>query len=214
MRVLDLGCGDGVLTAQIAAAGAEVVGVDASPAMVAAARARGLDARVAAAEALSFDAEFDAVFSNAMLHWTRDIGAVLRGVRRALRPGGRFVGEFGGAGNIASVLAAASAELAARGLPPLGEPWYFPSAEAFAGELTEAGFDVEAIELFARPTILPHGIVGWLETFDRPLAAFAPDVRADLARAIEARMAPTARAADGTWTLDYVRLRFAGVAGI
>src|SRR5277367_5236365 len=98
-RILDLACGDGVLTAKIAASGAEVVAVDSSPSMVEAARALGLDARVASGESLPFQAEFDAVFSNAALHWMRDQAAVLNGVQRALKPRGRFVAEMGGHGN-------------------------------------------------------------------------------------------------------------------
>ena len=103
-RILDLGCGDGVLTEKLASLGCQVVGVDSSAAQVAAAQARGLDARVVDAHELPFEAEFDAVFSNAALHWMRQPEAVIAGVWRALEPGGRFVGELGGAGNIAPVL--------------------------------------------------------------------------------------------------------------
>ena len=95
-RILDLGCGDGVLTEKIIAAGAVVVAIDAAPDMVAAARARGIDARIMRGQDLTFDNEFDAVFSNASLHWMRPPEAVLAGVRRALKPRGRFVGEMGG----------------------------------------------------------------------------------------------------------------------
>src|SRR5215469_14834213 len=102
-RILDLGCGDGVLTERIVAAGAGVVAVDAAPDMVAAARARGLDARVVPGQGLAFDAEFDAVFSNAALHWMRPPEAVLAGVHRALRPSGRFVAEMGGHNNTAAI---------------------------------------------------------------------------------------------------------------
>src|SRR5271170_6185722 len=102
-RILDLGCGDGQLTSKIVAAGADVLGVDASPAMVEGAQKRGIDARVCNAEALPFSAEFDAVFSNAALHWVRNQDAMLAGVKRALKPGGRFVAEMGGHGNIAAI---------------------------------------------------------------------------------------------------------------
>ena len=115
-HILDLGCGDGVLTERIAAAGATVVGVDAAPDMVAAAQARGLDARVVAGQHLAFDDEFDAVFSNAALHWMRPPEAVLAGVYRALKPGGRFVGEMGGHNNTAAIMVAIRAVLARRGL--------------------------------------------------------------------------------------------------
>lgn len=207
-RVLDLGCGDGVLTLDLVAAGAEVVGVDASEAMIAAARARGIDARLGAAEDLRFDAEFDAAFSNAMLHWTRDVDAVLAGVSRALRPGGRFVGEFGGAGNIAAFLRATETVLLAHGFPFV-QPWYFPTVAGFSGALRRAGFVVDRIQLFPRPTPLPAGIVEWVDTFGGPLLDRIPVAdRPRVSRAIEDALSSTHRQGDGTWTMDYVRLRF------
>ncbi|MGH7789991.1 MAG: class I SAM-dependent methyltransferase, partial [Candidatus Binatia bacterium] len=114
-RVLDLGCGDGALTERLVALGCAVVGVDASPEQIAAARARGLDAHVVPGEGLAFAAEFDAVFSNAALHWMKNADVVIDGVWRALRPGGRFVGECGGAGCVAQIVAALAAALARRG---------------------------------------------------------------------------------------------------
>ena len=122
-RVLDLGCGDGTLTAQIVGTGARVVGVDSSPAMVDAARARGIDAHVIDAACLPFESEFDAVFSNAALHWVHQADAALTGIARALRPGGRFVAEFGGHLNVASITVAIRAVFAARHLRPVW-PWY------------------------------------------------------------------------------------------
>jgi trans-aconitate methyltransferase len=207
-RVLDLGCGDGVLTLDLVAAGAEVVGVDASEAMIAAARARGIDARLAAAEGLRFDGEFDAAFSNAMLHWTRNINAVLAGVSRALRPGGRFVGEFGGAGNIAGFLRAAERTLQAHGFAFV-QPWYFPTEAEFVEALRRAEFVVNRIQLFPRTTPLPAGIVEWLDTFGGPLLdRIPPGERKQVAAAIEDALTSTHRQGDGTWTMDYVRLRF------
>jgi SAM-dependent methyltransferase len=113
-RILDLGCGDGALTAELAAL-CETVGVDQSAEQVAAAKAKGLDARVVDGVGLAFAGEFDAVFSNAALHWMRDADAVIDGVWRALRPGGRFVAEMGGAGNVATVIEALEAAVARRG---------------------------------------------------------------------------------------------------
>ena len=140
-RILDLGCGDGPLTARLAAMGCDVVGVDGSAAMVAAARQLGLDARVADGQALDFDAEFDAVFSNAALHWMKRGADVIDGVWRALRPGGRFVGEFGGRDNVATINAALNAARARRGLAILS-PWFNPDAEeytALAGRSRASG---------------------------------------------------------------------------
>jgi trans-aconitate methyltransferase len=143
-RILDLGCGDGVLTEKIAAAGATVVAVDAGPDMIAAARARGIDARVMDGQKLVFTGEFDAVFSNAALHWMRDQEAVLAGVRRALKPCGRFVAEMGGHNNTAAIIVALSAVLGRRGLDAHRlSPWYFPcrciSQEARRGRLHGRG---------------------------------------------------------------------------
>jgi SAM-dependent methyltransferase len=158
-RILDLGCGDGVLTEKIVAAGTTVVAVDAAPDMVAAAQARGLDARLMAGQNLTFDREFDAVFSNAALHWMRPPEAVLAGVRRSLKPGGRFVAEMGGHNNTAAIIVALSAVLPRYGLDAHRlSPWYFPSAEAYRKKLESAGFIVEEITVVPRPTALPTGV--------------------------------------------------------
>src|SRR3954471_10685224 len=142
-RILDLGCGDGVLTAQIVAAGALVTGVDASPEMVSAAWARGVDARLVDARALPFHGEFDAVFSNAVLHWVPEADAVLAGVARALRPGGRFVAEFGGHTNVAAITVAIRAAFA-RHAVATALPWYYPTPEEYRGRLVANGFAVDA----------------------------------------------------------------------
>lgn len=207
-RILDLGCGDGALTEKLAARGCRVIAVDASAAQVQAARARGLDARVMDGTALCFDGEFDAVFSNAALHWMVQPRAVIEGVWRALRPGGRFVAEFGGAGNVAAVRAALHRTGARYGIDPAEvDPWYFPTPEAYRVLLQDQGFQVELLQHFERPTPLPGDIRDWLETFCGTFQAALPverqgpfldDVRAGL---------DSLRAADGRWTLDYVRLR-------
>ena len=104
------------------------------------------------------------------LHWMKqDPDAVIKGARRALKPGGRFVGEFGGHGNVAAIVVALSAALMARGIDPgPRHPWYFPSAEEYSDRLEAAGFRVTSIQLFSRPTRLPSGIAGWLVTFAGP----------------------------------------------
>jgi SAM-dependent methyltransferase len=213
-RVLDLGCGDGVLTAKLIAAGCDVVGVDADPAMVAAAQARGIDARLGDARRLDFAGEFDAVFTNAALHWVGQPDVVTAGVRRALKPGGRYVGEFGGHGNIAAIRTALIAVLAAHGFPgAAAETSYYPTADAFAAVLEAGGFVVEMCAIIPRPTPLPEtGMAGWLETFRGGFidgAGVPPDLKDRIICQASALLEPALRTADGAWIADYVRLRFA-----
>jgi trans-aconitate methyltransferase len=208
-RILDLGCGDGALTQALGAAGATVVGIDDSAYMAAAARRRGLDARVMDGQAMTFNAEFDAVFSNAALHWMPDAGAVLAGVARALRPGGRFVAEMGGHGNVASIATALRAAKRAHGVERHFE-WFFPTADEYATLLQTHGFAVQWIALIPRPTVLPTGMAGWLTTFSAPFLGTLPaEKAADILRDVESLLAPSLRTASGMWIADYVRLRFA-----
>ena len=211
-RILDLGCGDGALTVKIAEAGADVIGIDASESMVAAARARGVDAHVGNGEALAFGPEFDAVFSNAALHWMLDGKAVAAGVHRALKPGGRFVGEMGGQGNVATLRAGIRAELVRRGYPvPAEDPQWYPAPEEFAAVYAAAGFvDIHA-QLVPRPTPLPEGVAGWLRVFRSGFmdSAGVPDAdQPEIAQAVEHALAPKLQQPDGTWIADYIRLRF------
>jgi SAM-dependent methyltransferase len=210
-RILDLGCGDGALTEKLRDVGCDVVGVDASAEQVAGACARGLDCRVASGEELPFESEFDAVFSNAALHWMRRPDAVIAGVRRALKPGGRFVGEMGGHGCVATIKWALARALASRGLDAAAyDPWFFPTAEDYRGRLEAQDFAVDSIALFPRPTPLPGDVIGWLETFAESFvtalpAAERPTFLAEVRDALRPKLADT----EGNWTADYVRLRFA-----
>ncbi len=210
-RVLDLGCGDGALTEKIAATGATVVGVDAGPDMIAAARGRGLDAHVVDGHALTFAHEFDAVFSNAALHWMTEPDAVIAGVARALKPGGRFVGEFGGHGNVATITVALVAALQRRGIDGHARrPWYFPTPDAYRAKLEAHGFRVDTAELFPRPTPLPTDMEGWLATFgDNFLRGLPFDERTAVRDEAIELMRPCLCDDQGRWTADYVRLRFA-----
>jgi trans-aconitate methyltransferase len=213
-RILDLGCGDGALTEQIVQRGAQVVAVDSSPAMVAAARERGLDARVVDGHALPFAAEFDAVFSNAALHWMTRPDDVIHSVQRALRPQGRFVAEMGGQGNIASIQAAVHAALARRGVPvEANMNRYYPSVEEYRSRLEAAGFSVSTIFLFERPTPLPGDIGNWVRTFDRAMLERLPEEQWEgLIDEVRDALSPRLYHADeGRWIADYVRLRFAAV---
>ncbi len=208
-RILDLGCGDGRLTELIAASGAEVVAVDASPQMVEAARQRGLDARLMSADAIEFENEFDAVFSNAVLHWVLAPQKAVDGIHRALRPKGRFVAEFGGAGNVAQVCQALSAVLARRGHDFAAlSPWYFPSPSEYSALLQTAGFSVVAIGLHDKPTRLPGDIADWLSLFaSSMLDALPPEEREPAIEEMRAMLRPKLCDQQGVWTTDYVRLR-------
>jgi SAM-dependent methyltransferase len=217
--ILDIGCGDGALTAKIADAGARVIGLDSSEEMIEAARARGIDAFLADAETLDLDqqverfGQFDAVFSNAALHWMLDADAVATGILAMLKEGGRFVGEMGGAGNLAALRAGIRDELVERGyqVPEVDAAWY-PAVEEFTRLYCVAGFTEVQAERIERPTDLPSGIAGWVRTFRSGLldVAMVPDwARDEVAAAIERRLAPELRRPDGSYFADYVRLRFA-----
>jgi trans-aconitate methyltransferase len=209
-RILDLGCGDGALTERLAAVGAVVIGIDMSEDMVAAARARGLDASVIDAHALPFTCEFDAVFSNAALHWMQDHDAVTAGVARALRPGGRYVAECGGFGNVAAITVALRAVLQRYGVAEPQLPRYYPSTAGYGEILARHGFTVRAIELIPRPTPLPTGMAGWLETFADAAFAALPAGSRDAARdEALALLRPSLCDENGNWIADYMRLRFA-----
>lgn len=210
-RILDLGCGDGALTEKLVALGCEVVGVDASAAQIAAAKQRGLDARVKDCQALDFDYEFDAVFSNAALHWMKRADAVLEGVKRALRPGGRFVAEMGGFGCVARIKTAIDDGLRRRRIDPEPlNPWYFPTDTDYAARLHSHGFVIDFLSLFDRPTDLPGSLVDWLETFAEPFtSALSPGERTELCREVQEVVRPHLCDSNGHWRADYVRLRFA-----
>lgn len=211
-RILDLGCGNGILTQRIADTGALVTGIDASPEMVAAARARGLKADQGPAEKLPYpDHIFEAVFSNAALHWVKGQDDMLSEVRRVLRPGGRFAAEMGGHANIAAIRVAFAAVLARHGFARRGErDNYYPTQEAYAARLERHGFSVKRILLVPRPTPLnDDGMEGWLTTFYRGALDILPeDLRDTVIEETVALLAPVLRDHDGRWIADYVRLRF------
>ena len=217
-RVLDLGCGTGHLTDRIAESAAEVVGLDRSAEMIETARENHPDLEFRQGDAREFAVAepFDAVFSNAVLHWIDDQAAVLRSVADALRPGGRFVAELGGTGNVAAIVDAVGAELAHCGCEPPSDPWYFPTIGDHATALEAAGFEVRYATLFDRPTELDDGEAGmaaWLGMFgDRLLGAIPEDRRSDVIAGVEARLREDLYDPEsGTWTADYRRLRFVAV---
>jgi trans-aconitate methyltransferase len=215
--VLDLGCGTGELAAAIQARGARVWALDADPAMVAAARRRlGAD-RVLLADGRSFSLPepVDAVFSNAALHWMDRPAEVIARVRAALRPGGRFVAEMGGAGNIAAILGALGAALAEAGLPEPACPWFFPTPGQYATLLEAGGFRVARMEHFPRPTPLeggPDGLADWMAMFGGALVKEVPAARLPAVLGRMSELAAPSLGRGGGFVADYWRLRFLAVA--
>ncbi len=212
-EVLDLGCGDGELGTYIQDQGCSVIGIDASSSMVAAAKARGLTALQVDGHNMAFENQFDAVFSNAALHWLLQPESVIGGVHRALKTKGRFVAEMGGAGNIAALLSAMLAVFKAN--PDFGvfqNPWYFPSAEEYQALLKKAGFHVEKIELVSRPTPLASGLDKWLEIFADSIASQLSDEQKRLFfNGVKIKLKPALYSQQKGWVADYVRLRFKAI---
>jgi len=163
-RILDVGCGEGTLTRKIVESGAIVLGVDNSSEMIAAARAKGVDALLLPAEDMQFFAEFDAAFSNATLHWVLQKEQAARAIFRALKSGGRFAGEMGGEGNLEKLREALDEELIIRGYaPPVEASNWYASPEEFAGVYEGAGFREVDARLIERPTLIEHGVAAWVQ---------------------------------------------------
>jgi trans-aconitate methyltransferase len=218
-RILDLGCGTGHLTAQIAESGAQAAGVDRSPEMVAAARAAypNLKFEIADARHLSYRDEFEAVFSNAMLHWVHEPELVLQGIWRALNTGGRFVAELGGKGNIRIMQEAfdqALIEMGAATAPGEVNPWYYPSVSEYAALAEKAGLEVRFATLFDRPTELADGAAGmrnWIAMFAGDyLAKTGLERRGEFVERVE-DLLRSKLFRDGSWRADYRRLRLVAV---
>ncbi|WP_127588602.1 class I SAM-dependent methyltransferase [Paenibacillus koleovorans] len=216
-RVLDLGCGTGDLTAELAGRGADVHGVDASAEMLEAARSKYPQLQFTEADAQDLrihPAQYDIVFSNAALHWMKRPSDVISGVWDALRPGGRFVGEFGARGNVAHIEAALTRALRRRGIDAAARnPWYFPSAGEYAARLEAQGFVVRRIATFDRPTLLNGGaraIRIWVEMFGESfLQDLSPQEREQAFSEMEIELRPSLYSdTQGGWIGDYVRLRF------
>lgn len=209
-RILDLGCGDGVLTKKLQDRGCEVVGIDSSPELIQAALGLELNVSVQNAYEIDFHEEFDAVFSNAALHWMKDADRVIGNVFRALRAGGRFVAECGGHKCCQTIQTALVMELERRGYDGwTANPWYFPTTQDYGGRLAKAGFTVAYIEIIPRPTPLPGDISGFLETFAGSFTSVLPSGdRQTYIEDVRDRLKPLLCSADGAWTADYTRLRF------
>lgn len=208
--ILDLGCGDGALTEKIATLGCKVYGCDSSLAQLQAAHQRGIETFVMDGQQLGLKRGFDAVFTNAALHWMKRAGEVVEGVAAALKPGGRFIGEFGGQGNVETIRQALHGALRKRKIDPWSvDPWYYATPEEYAELLRRHGFTVEYIELIPRPTKLPGNILGWLEVFAQPFSrAVGESEPTEFLGEVRHLLEPALRKPDGSWYADYVRLRF------
>lgn len=210
-RILDLGCGDGVLTRQIAQTGADVLGLDSSTELLAQAKAKGLTVEFGDGQALQFAAQFDAVFSNAAMHWMLDADAVARGVFAALKPGGRFVAEMGGFGNIAAILTALTSVMKAHGYSDVAPGQFYPTVEQYEQVASSAGFVHFVGQLVPRQTELPTQMSGWLRTFRQGFldahqvpSAEQEEIISDTVELLRPNLCDY----KGRWIADYVRLRF------
>jgi trans-aconitate 2-methyltransferase len=210
-RILDLGCGTGQLTAEIAARGAHVVGLDSSTNMLGQARQNYPTQKFVLADATNFrfPEPFDAIFSNAALHWVKNADAAVESVLLALRPGGRFVAEFGGKGNIASIMSALSTVFGEEANQLC--PWFFPGIGDYASLLERHHLEVREARLFDRPTPVEEedGMENWLRMFcGRYFEGLSAEDTNEKIRELVAILRPD-RYRDGVWTLDYRRLRVA-----
>ena len=208
-KILDLGCGDGTLSLEIQKYGAEVIGVDLSADMVEKSQLKGVEASLMSATELTFSDAFDAVFSNAVLHWVDDASLAIANVNQALKINGRFVGEFGGYGNIESLQEAIQTVFERhREYGEFQNPWYLPKKEEYAKLLQEGGFCVQYIEIIKRPT--PIGdIKEWLDIFANGIMQNVPTSKKEsFKKEVESILKPKLFTPQDGWVLDYVRLRF------
>lgn len=209
-RILDVGCGDGALTCKIADAGAQVLGLDASPELLEVAASRGLQTQLGDATNLGFDQEFDAVFSNAVLHWVLDAQSAAASMYRALKPAGRLAVEFGGFGNIAAIRAALTAVLNKHGYLDLPHDHFYPLPDQYAEILESVGFSDVSTALIYRQTPLADGMSAWLETFR---GGFLKRLGIDESQRdlifteTSELLRPVLYDAKTGWWADYVRLR-------
>ncbi len=208
--ILDLGCGDGALTKLVFDSGATVIGADASFDQVTACKKLGIPSVAMDGHNLAFNEVFDAILTNAALHWMTSPDDVINGMWAALKPGGRLVGEMGGAGNIATIIRALTEALTCRGLQDKIEfPWFFPHEQEYRQRLEARGFIVDYIELIPRPTPLPGELTNWLDTFGEQFLFLVPEKeRQGFKKEVAEAVRPDLFEPHGRWVADYVRLRF------
>ena len=209
--ILDVGCGTGHLTAQIAAAGARITGLDSSAAMIEKAQAAypNLEFIHADATNFSFPEPFDAVFSNATLHWISDAEAAVKCMAQALKSGGRLVVEFGGKNNIANIMNALGAALTELGIAGMSRAMYFPSIGEYAPWLEKYGLEIKQAFLFDRPTKLDgeDGMKNWLRMFAVMKTEKLSEELRETAFALAEKKLRSVQYIDGQWYAVYRRLR-------
>lgn len=216
-QILDLGCGTGDLTHEIAKAGAVPTGIDYAASMIEKAQAKYPEISFSVENALAFRTEetFDAVFSNAVLHWIRPPEKVVENVWHCLRSGGRFVAEFGGKGNVQSIVQAIAEVLDMDNLD-ISErnPWYYPSIGEYSLLLEHQGFRVTYAVHFDRPTPLPGGEDGldhWLDMFsDDFFLGLSFEEKQEMYGKIKQRLKGELYK-DNEWVADYKRIRVLAV---
>ncbi|HZF71434.1 2-isopropylmalate synthase [Sulfuricurvum sp.] len=213
-EILDLGCGEGTLALEIQKSGAKVTGVDLSHEMVESAKAKGIDATVMSVTELEFKNRFDAVFSNAVLHWVKESETAVKNIHDSLKPNGRFVAEFGGFGNCKTAVDAMKEVF--KNHPEFGvfdDPWYFPSVEEYRALLESCCFRVEYIELIPRPTPVDD-IANWLDLFANGVTAhLSREEFCVFKEEVRAIVKPALYDENDGWHVDYVRLRVKAVRG-
>ena len=212
-RILDAGCGDGALTVELMKRGADVVGIERAPNMVEAAREAGVDVREMDLLALDERAAYEAIFSNAVLHWIEEWPALLGCFYQALRPKGRLVVECGGFGNIAAIRTAIRAVAVRQGVETKATGERYLTTDEASVLLQEAGFEVKRLELVPRPTLLEKGLAGWLRVFREPflLQFMEGPHRDEVIEEVLGLLQPVLQTPQGVWYADYVRLRFVAV---
>lgn len=212
-KILDIGCGTGDLANKITESGAQVLGTDASAEMVTSAQKKYPLQKFAQLDgtALDFDQEFDAVFSNATFHWIENQKALLHGIYRSLKNGGRLVAEFGGKGNIQSIInaittAAQHLDLSHKVITNF---WFFPSVSHYSGLLENVGFEVEQIWLFDRPTPLvgDDGMYQWINQFAQHAFKNLNESESEQLKKLAVDLLRPEYYHNGTWMADYRRLR-------
>jgi len=206
--ILDLGCGDGTLAVEMEKLGANVIAVDLSENMVEKTKEKGIKAFVMSATELTFENEFDAVFSNAVLHWVKDADEAIKKISKSLKSNGRFIAEFGGYGNI-KYLTDAMQEVFNnhKEFGSFNNPWYFPKDTDYKQLLEKNGFDVEYIELIPRPTKIDD-ISNWLDIFANGIVShLSNEQQKQFKQEVRTILEPKIYSEKDGWVADYVRLR-------